>query len=83
MQTKRTWYFLMVVRWGVGIAAGLAGRWMFSVWQWPWWAGLLADFLLLTLILAFVIQWPLSYGQYVQFQDRVARGEAERRPGDG
>jgi uncharacterized protein (DUF58 family) len=82
MRTKGEWYFLMAVRWGVGIAAVFIGRWMISLWQWPWWAGLLADFLLLTLTLAFVIQWPLSYGRYVQFHDRIAGGNPDRRPND-
>jgi len=83
MRTKGVWYFMMVARWVVGIAAILAGRWMIALWGWPWWAAILAELLLLTLVLAFVIQWPFSYGQYVQLQNRFVREKSDGRSQDG
>ncbi len=72
MRTRGEWYLMMVIRWVIGLAALLTGRWIIGLLEWPWWAAILAELALLALILAFVIQWPLSYGQYVQLQGRSA-----------
>ena len=46
-------------------------------------AATLAELALATLILAFVIQWPLSYGQYVQVHNRFVGDKSDPRQRDG
>lgn len=75
MLTKRAWYGLVLLRFGVGVAAALGG------WAWIWntaiplAAKLMLETFLAAVIGGLLILGPVSYSAYLEFVEKVSRSK--------